>query len=327
MTFRYYVACMLVNFAVGSPAIAGQLQSVNSPLQGLSAAEVRQIDEAVGKIIDEGVPGISLAIVRDGTLVYTNGYGVMDLKSRRPVTPTTRMEIGSVTKQFTAAAILQLVATGKLSLDDPLGKFVPEYAAGRAITVRQLLWQVSGLPEYLPNDLMTETRSAHQRPTVRHIIGLMRQRKPNFAAGTRYAYANTNYFLLGLVVERVSRTDYDTYIKENILDRAGMVRTTTIAHETSLDDFPTGYWQIKGQRRVAPQLENLWAWSAGDLVSDVQDLTKWDAALFGGKIISDADVALMMTPGMLNDGTPTKYGMGWIVDSADGHRLDRKSNV
>jgi CubicO group peptidase (beta-lactamase class C family) len=288
----------------------------------LPPEETGRIDAAVQKFIASGVPGISIAVVRDGRVVYAQGYGVMDLKRPRPVTATTRMEIGSVTKQFTAAAVLQLVEQRKLSLDDSLGKYIPEYRQGRSIAIRELLWQISGVPDYIVNSPPeAQAKSVRGKPSVKRVLDRIAAKKLDFPTGSKWAYSNANYFLLGLVIERVSGIPFDRYVKENILDRAGMSRTTTIAEEAKLDDFATGYMTVHGLRTESPHFGNLWAFAAGDIVSDVGDMAKWNTALLAGKILSTDDVALMMTPGRTSDGKATFYAMGWAVSAFDGHKM------
>jgi CubicO group peptidase (beta-lactamase class C family) len=298
-----------------SPAVAAS----PAPATNLTDDERRRLDAAMNALVAGGPPGIALGIVREGKLVYARGYGVSDRKTGERVTGSTQMEIGSVTKQFTAAAVMQLVEAGKLTLDDPLGKYVTEYAPARDVTIRQLLWQVSGVPNYTSTSGF-EALSEHEEPSFQRIVALIAGNALDFPSGTRWAYSNTNYILLGRVIEKVTGDDYDAYVKTHILDPTGMTRTTTIAHEKALSDIATGYKPGNDGLVPAPAFGSGWAGAAGDLVSDVGDIAKWDAALLGGKIVDPADVRLMMTPGKLSDGKPTDYGMGWVIGELDGHR-------
>jgi D-alanyl-D-alanine carboxypeptidase len=292
-----------------------------APVDGLSAPERARVDTAVNQFLQDRVPGISLAVIKSGAVVYAKGYGVMDLESRRPVTATTHMEIGSVTIQFTAAAILQLAETGKLSLDDKLGTYVPEYAAGRDVTLRQLLQFTSGVPEYFPNDDAVAGQVFAKKTTVKEVLDLFADKPLDFAAGTRAAFNSTNYFLLGLVIERASGMDYAAYMKRNIFGRAGMTRTTTIADEEKLKDLARGYNDVGGSMHPTAKTDDLWGRATFDVVSDVIDMAKWDAALLNGKIVNRDDVALMMTPATLPNGARAPYGMSWIQNQIDEHNM------
>jgi len=286
----------------------------------LTPEETARVDAAMGKVVSEGVPGLSIAIVRDGQVAYVHGYGVRDRETGRPVTADTRMEIGSVTKQFTAAAVLQLAEQGKLSLDDRVTAYVPEYPAGKDITLRQLLWQVSGVPEYVSNDAVQADADTRGVPSAGKILDRVKAKPMDFPPGDRWAYSNSNYFLLGLVVERVSGRPFDQYVRDHVLRPAGMSRTTTIEHEAGLKDMAAGYVVVDGHERRSAPLASLWAWSAGNLVSDVGDMVRWDEALFGGKVVRPESLALMTTPGRLANGKPTIYGMGWAVTPIGGQK-------
>jgi D-alanyl-D-alanine carboxypeptidase len=319
---RYWMAGLgHMAIMMAAPALAQNAIDAVPSATGLTPVEVERVDAAMRKLVEAGIPGIALAVARDGAVVYAQGYGVMNIASARPVTATTRMEVGSVTKQFTAAAILQLVEAGKLTLDDPLGKYIPEYTRARAVTLRELLWQVTGIPDYVSNNPVGLAKTVGKKADFDYIVGTIKNRKFDFPTGTRWAYSNANYFLLGRVIEIVSGLSYASYIKQKLFEPAGMTRSTTIADENSLDDMATGYWKPKGKLEAAPATPDLWAGAAGNLVSDVGDLMKWDDALLRGKIVNAADLALMMSAGHLRDGEATSYGMGWVVGDLYNQKL------
>ena len=286
----------------------------------LSPDDISRIDASVLKMLDAThAPGAAIAVEKDGVLVYTKAYGTTDAAGRTDITTQTQFEIGSITKQFTAAAIMQLAEAGKLKLSDKLAKYVPEYTAGKNVTIRQLLNQISGIPDYteVPSFLQAATT---QPGSVAAILKLVQGKPLNFRPGTEWQYSNTNYILLGRIVERASGQTYDAYLRKHVLDAAGMSNTVTIADEGALKDFPTGYNRHKGQFIAAPRFGAKWAWSAGYLVSTVGDLIKWDDAFFGGKIVPMRDVALMTSPGHLRSGAATNYGFGWLLDKENGHK-------
>ncbi|HLI95540.1 MAG TPA: serine hydrolase domain-containing protein, partial [Candidatus Baltobacteraceae bacterium] len=231
-------------------------------------------------------PAAEIGVVRSGKLIVDDAYGMANLKQKVPATPQTQFEIGSVTKQFTAAAILQLKEQGKLDLGDSLGKYVPEYARGKDITIEQLLWQVSGVPNY--TDVSHFVHIAGTTPGgVDPAIALIAKKPLDFKPGTRFEYSNTNYILLGAVVARVSHMPWETYIRKNIFEPTGMMRSGFIQDEPSMPDVATGYSRgKKGRLQVAPPLNGPWAGAAGGIVSTVSDMAKWDTAFYGGKIVS-----------------------------------------
>jgi D-alanyl-D-alanine carboxypeptidase len=275
----------------------------------LTDTDRARVDAAMNHLVEAGVPGIELAVVKDGILAYTQGYGLADLKTKRPLTADTPMEIGSLTMQFTAAAILQLAESGKISLDDKLGKYVPEYILGRDITLRHLLKLQGGVPDYFWQDEVSG-RIFTQKPSVDRVLNLFEDHKLEFAPGTRWASNNSEYFLLGQVIERVTGMHWETYVKRNIFARAGMTHTTTIAHEPELRDFPVGYWRMNSVIGNAPRPYDLWGLATFNVVSTVGDIANWTAALQSGEIVNRDNVALMMNPGLLDNGEPTPLHTG-----------------
>jgi D-alanyl-D-alanine carboxypeptidase len=272
-----------------------------------------------------GIPGMELVIVSHGRITTDAAYGVRNLDTQQPVDAHTRFEIGSITKQFTAAAILQLKERGKLSLGDRLGKYVPQYAIGRNITLRQLLLQISGIPNY------TDTKQFRALITLRGtsvvvkhsgsfdaMLAFIQNLPLHFKPGSRFQYSNSNYLLLGRVVEIVSGMPYERYVAKNIFARAGMRDSSFMEDEPRISDIATGYTMYRGHVRPAGPATG-WADGAGAIVSTATDLAKWDEALFSGKIISMADVRLMTTPSALPAFGPTShYAFGWVVDRHDG---------
>ncbi len=264
------------------------------------------------------VPGLAIGIAEHGRIVFARGYGLADMAKNVPVTADTRFEIGSVTKQITAACVLQLVEAGKLSLDARLGSFVSDYFAGRGVTVRQLLEQVSGVPEYLAGDDV-QVLAGTQPATYATLVARVSAKPLEFTPGTRWKYSNTNYILLGRIVELAAHESYEHYVRTHIFERAGMTQSGFIADEATLPAMARGY--VPGPKGLAPSppLRDDWATSAGAVVSTVGDVLRWDDALLAGKIVSPADVALMRTTATTVDGAPTHYGFGWIVDTAGTH--------
>lgn len=220
--------------------------------------------------------GLAVAVVRHGALVYARGFGVRNRSSGAPADTDTRFEIGSDTKQFTAAAILQLKEQQKLSLDDRLAKYVPHFPHANELTLRELLDQTTGLFDYVETNHMvriTQTSTGSFAKTERLATAPL-----HFAPGSRWEYSNTNYIALGRVIEIASGESYEAYIRKHLFAPADMNQSTTIDQERHVSDMATGYW--RGQRNTgpltpAPEIGASWTWSAGQIVSTVRDLAKW----------------------------------------------------
>lgn len=264
--------------------------------------------------------GAAVGVVRNGRLVYAKGFGLRDVAAHKPVDAGTQFEIGSVSKQFTAAAILQLKEVKKLALDDALAKYLPSFPHARDVTLRQLLNQVSGMPDYF--DVKGAETIFSSAPGGIEKVAAYAKGPLHFKPGTQWQYSNTNYYVLGRVIEIVSRRSYQAYVREQLFAPAGMSHSDFVSNESKLSDFATGYWRgpdQKGRTRPAPPILESWAGGAGAIVSTVGDVAAWDTALARGKIVTRDDYVLMSTPFRLSNGGSTAYGMGLGIDELDGH--------
>lgn len=270
-------------------------------------------------IATQRVTGAQVVIVRNGKIVYQRSFGTRAVGGP-PVDAQTRFEIGSATKQFTAAAILQLKERGKLRLDDRLAKYLPSFPHANAVTLRQLLNQTSGLPDFTQTNHFFTRIAWTQAPTLANIERLSAG-PLHFTPGTRWEYSNTNYTALGRVIEVVSHHSYHDYVRTNLFAPAGMTESTFIDSEKALPNVATGYWNgvHHGKLRKAPVVPDGWLWSAGDIVSTASDLAKWDIALTHLRIISRSDLRLMSTPPNLPSAKPDDYGFGCWIDLVGGH--------
>ena len=260
--------------------------------------------------------GLSIAVVRGGDIVYARGFGLSDIAAKAPVTASTPFAIGSISKQFTAAAILLLANDGKLSIDDPLSTYVRGFPP--TITLRHLLNQTSGLHNY-PNTL------EHNWPLSGpigpdRILAILRTDKPDFEPGTRWEYSNANYALLTVVVEKVSGVTYGDFLRSRIFRPLGMTQSGYgYAGWTTLQPA-TPY---AGLGTLAPQqpLISLDLFlGAGGVISNSTDLVAWDLALMRGSVVPSASVAAMWTPGHLNSGALDQYGFGFVIGAHNSHR-------
>lgn len=290
----------------------------NSPPPPQHHALVTKIDERMARAIsDRSVPGGSVAVASEGTEVYAHGYGYANVEDAVPAMPSTVYRIGSITKTFTAAAIMDLVEHGRLSIDDEVTKFIPAYPTnGYRLTVRNLLNQTSGIPDYYldpPGSPGYEALS-HQKVSKAEILSLFAG-KLNFPTGQQYEYSNSNYFLLGLIIEQVSRQSYASYLSEHIFAPLHMRDTFYCP------DSPTGPSQARGytrgpdgSRTPVPTSFNIdTAFGAGGLCSTVQDLVRWNNAFHGHRILA-ASYDQMISPGGDPEGSTAPYGFGFMLD-------------
>jgi len=289
------------------------LTSVPVSARPLDPDQIKRIDTDVAAILHRTqAPSAVVAIVRDDRVVFRKAYGLRERERRLAADTGTLYEIGSITKQFTAAAILQLRDGGKLALDDTLSKYLPDVPHAGEVTLRQLLSHTSGLPEYLdgPGIEQEATRPATFEQLMARVAG-----KPLvFAPGSRMTYNNTGYILLGRVIEVVSQQSYRDYVRTHLLARAGMKRTFTVADEPRLANLAVGYRINQAALERAPTIHDSFGWSAGNLVSTVDDLLNWSNALAHGKVVSETSYKDMTTPTPVSEGT-SDYGLGLFVDS------------
>jgi CubicO group peptidase (beta-lactamase class C family) len=263
--------------------------------------------------------GMSIAVVRARDTVVLRAYGKADLELDIATPDRAVYEIGSVTKQFTAASILQLVEQGKLSLDDDITKYFPAYPVhGYHLTVRRLLDHTSGIPGYteIPEFWHIATRSLARDSLVK-----MFGAKPfDFPPGTAMSYSNSAYFLLGLLIEKVSGQPYEQYVSQHLFQPAGMVDSRYCSTSVVVPRRAHGYDVKDDTLRLAAYIDMTWPYSAGSLCSTAGDLVAWTHALHTGTILSPASYHEMITPGTLADGTRLRYAKGLAIDSLDGHR-------
>jgi D-alanyl-D-alanine carboxypeptidase len=283
-----------------------------------TAVALASADVATAALDRENIPGLQIAIIRGGQIVLDRGYGIRDIRAHQPVESNTLFEIGSITKSFTSAAILQLKERGKLKLGDRLGQYVPEYPRGKDITIEQLLQMTSGIPDHI-NDVPNSVEIISASPgNLNAALELIKDMPLNFKPGTQSVYSNTNYLLLGTIIARVSHMPYDEYISKNIFAPAHMTHSAFLKDEPFLPNMAVGY-AIGTARtlKLAGHIGYGWSGGAGSIVSTAGDLARWDTAFFSGRIISAADVKLATTPLYIN-GKSTTYGLGWSSDQIEG---------
>ncbi len=268
---------------------------------------------------DSMVAGAAVAVVQRGDTLLHEGYGRADLEFDVPMPKDGVFEIGSVTKQFTAAAILQLAAKDSIDLDASITEYLADYdTRGHRVTVRHLLYHTSGLRSYT-NMTQFDDLSRQELPRDT-LLSLVEAEPVRFAPGTAMSYSNTGYFLLGRIIETASGQPYAEYVQDHLFGPTGMDDSYYCDESAAVDHRAHGYqWSRDGALRRKTYLDHTWPYAAGSLCSTAGDLTAWNRALHGGEVLSDSMYQEMITPGRLADGTELRYGMGLMVYQAKGH--------
>ena len=301
-------------------SVASEAQTINA----LDPAIRERVDRIARQVLEQtGVPSASVALVKGGKLVYTHAYGKARLASGDApavdATPEMRYSIGSISKQFTATAILLLQEQGKLSLDDAVGKYVPGLTRGDEVTIRQILSHTSGYQDYWPEDYVM-TSMLHPE-TAQQIIDTWAKKPLDFEPGTQWQYSNTNFVIAGAIVEHVTGRPYMEFLTQHIFRPLGMqsVWNSDEAKLTQVDAAPY-YRHALGPLRVAPKEGLGWMFAAGELAMTPHDLALWDESLIARTVLKPESYKQMFTEVKLKDGKGTHYGLGVDVLDIDGHR-------
>jgi len=302
-------ALLLLGASVGSAAA-----------QSDRAALVRKLDSLAGSgVLENRAVGIAAAVVRGNDTLLLKGYGKADIEWNIPLPADAMFEIGSITKQFTAVALLQLRDEGKLSLEDEITKWLPDFdTRGNKVTLRRLLDHTSGIkgltemPEF--GNLASNGRFPRDSA-----YALIKRYPFEFKTGEAQIYNNSAFWLLGLVVEKASGMSYEDYVEKKLFEPLGMKRSMYCNSTENVERRAHGYAVQNGMVRRQPTNVHTWPFSAGSLCSTAGDLVTWLRALHGGKVLSPKSYTEMTTGSKLNDGTPLRYGMGIGVgkDSRD----------
>jgi CubicO group peptidase (beta-lactamase class C family) len=287
--------------------------SAQSP-QSNRDALVKQLDSiAASGIVENRAAGIVAAVVRGNDTLLFKGYGKANVEWNIAMPVDAVFEIGSVTKQFTAVAILQLRDEGKLSLDDDVTKWLPDFdTRGNTVTLRRLLDHTSGIkgltemPEF--GNLVSNGRFPRDSA-----YALIKRYPFEFKTGEAQIYNNSAFWLLGLIVEKASGTSYENYVEKKLFEPLGMKRSMYCNSAENIERRAHGYQVMNGMVRRAPTNVHTWPFSAGSICSTAGDMITWVHALHGGKVLSATSYAELITPSKLNDGTPLRYSMGLAV--------------
>ncbi|MGH2387768.1 MAG: serine hydrolase domain-containing protein, partial [Chloroflexota bacterium] len=282
-------------------------------------ALLEQIDTLLRDRYQPDRPGVAVIVSRRGKVIFRGGYGLANLELGVRIEPHMVFRLGSITKQFTAAAILILQESGKLSTDDSIAAYLPEYPTrGQTITIEHLLRHTSGIVNYtaLPSFVANERRDL----SLDELIDTFKHEPLDFVPGTKWSYSNSGYILLGAIIEKVSGLSYEQFLQEHVFDPLGMSHsgydhTDRIVHGRAAG-YRTGLIGLEN----AAYLSMTIPYAAGALISSVEDLAVWNEALAGGKLLQPETMCRAWTSGTLDNGDAHGYGYGWSVFSYEGRR-------
>ena len=266
----------------------------------------------------DGLGGV-LLVSKHGSIIYEKAIGKANMELNIPLSDTNVFRIGSITKQFTAVAILQLMEKGLLQPEDDIARFLPDYPVhGYHISIANLLSHTSGIKDFADiQELSPDTRRRKSTPT--ELIDIFKDQPMEFAPGTQYKYSNSNYIILGYIIEKVSGQPYEQYIHDHIFVPLGMTHSWYDSPQQVIPGRVTGYVQT-GPNTVAnaDYLDPSYAYAAGALLMTAEDLWKWHQGLYRYTILKKATLDRAFTPFTLSNGQQTKYGFGWEVDTLSG---------
>lgn len=279
----------------------------------------KHFDKVLSEQFPSGAPGITVLAAKNGAIIYHNAFGTADLEANIPMQTDHVFRIGSVTKQFTAIAILQLTEQGKINLQDEITRFIPDFPTqGHKITIEHLLTHTSGIQSYTGMKDFGKILSTDMTPV--QLIDVFKNEPMRFEPGTKFEYNNSGYILLGHIIEIISGRSYGDYIEENIFKPIGMINShyanpaRIIKNRVGLySQGPEGYMNT-------PYLSMTIPYAAGSILSTVEDLYKWHQAVVNGKVVKKETLQLAFNPYRLNDGTTIEYGFGWGLGFIQGSR-------
>lgn len=309
---RFVSVAVAIGVAIAASVVAVPASS-NPRL--LAAGFRAKIDAAARKEIASGrAAGAAVAILRDGDLVFARGYGSANLELAAPVSTKTVFRIGSLTKQFTAAGVLLLAQQNKLKIDDKLSLYMPDFPRANEVKLRDLLDHTSGIHNFTEGPVIDKISTSGA--TVKELVADIAGQSPlyDFEPGTGWWYSNSNYVLLGAVIEKVSGKSWADFMKTEIFDRLGMADTAADKAHDIVPGRASGYSLsdgVPGRFRNADFTDMSVPYAAGALRSTVEDMARWNAALFGGELLNRESLREMLAPGRLRNGSETETAITW----------------
>lgn len=315
----FFPRIILFNVALFSMFVASLVWPPLGQAQAKPLVEDKVSNFVSGEMERQHIPGLALLVSRGGKIVQAQGFGLANVELQVPVKPETVFQSGSVGKQFTATAIMMLVEEGKVGLDDPLTKYFPDAPVSwKEVSVRELLSHTGGFGDY------PEKFDFRKDWTEEELLKMAEAIPLAYPPGTKWEYSNLGFLTLGILIHRVTGEFYGDFLQQRIFQPLGMETTRIISEADIVPNRASGYRLVKGELKnqewVAPMVNTT---ADGSLYFSILDLAKWDAALYGDKLLKRSSFDLMWTPAKLKNGQPNKdgYGLGWFIREKRGHRI------
>jgi len=273
-----------------------------------------KINKELSNIFESDMPGTAIIATKNGEIVYRNAFGLANVELDIKMEPDMCFKIGSISKQFTAAAIFMLEEQGKLSLEDSILKYLPNYSMDyRDVKIKHLLSHTSGIKNYTGfNNGKKLIRDSY---TPQELVDIILNKPLDFKPGDEWKYSNSGYTLLAVIIEKITGETYRKFIKENIFQLAGMENTYFANDESVFPKLVKGYRMDVEELKTAEYMSMTHTYGAGDIISNVDDMANWNKALISEKIISKKNLNKCFTPVKLNDGSEANYSIGWFMDN------------
>ncbi len=291
--------------------------SISSYAQQFSISEnkMKSLDSLFKITFAPSEPGAIVILAKDGKPIFKKAYGMSNLELNVPLNTDQKMGIGSISKQFAATSILLLQQEGKLNIKDDVKKYLPQYNTwGRSISIEQLLSHTSGIPSY--TELPGFDTLADKKVPISKLVAFFEKSPLVYEPGTNWSYSNSGFVLAALIVEKLSGKLFNDFVKERIFNKLLMTESTFGTSDYIIPNKTGEYGGTtpKGKIKMEPQYDWYWAYGAGQIVSTVDDMLKWDEGLYSGSFIDPKILSLAHTSYVLNDGKPAGYGLGWAVE-------------
>ncbi|MFN7119510.1 MAG: serine hydrolase [Saprospiraceae bacterium] len=310
-----FVTFLVVQIVFGQ----GKQVSANES-SALSVASTKNIEAEIDAIFNQAYPanspGATVLIAKDDKIIYRKAFGMANLELKVPMKPENVLQLASITKQFTSVAILMLLEQGKLSLQDPLSKFIADYPRGNEITLHHLLNHTSGIKDYtrIP-EFRAKTRLDM---TPQEIINSFKNLPLEFNPNEKYDYCNSGYVLLGYIIEQISGMSYGDFIQKNIFDKLGMKHSYYADNYKITPNKANGYQLYEGNYENAEYMSPTFPYAAGSLMSTIDDMFLWNKAIQNNTLISEKSKQMAFTNHRLTNGKHSNYGYGWFINEIAG---------
>lgn len=301
----FFISLLLITTSIGQSKQDKQLS--------------KTLDKLITNRLKEIASGCVVMIVKNDKVVYKKAFGTANIELNIPMQPDMLFRTGSMGKQYTAIAIMQLVEQGKIRLQDSIQQYINEFPyKGYTITIENLLTHTSGIKDYLSEiDNPSKQKESY---TPKDGVDYVKDEPLNFKPGSNYRYSNSNFYLLGYIIETITGNTFEKYLQENVLDKAGLKNTFYIHPEKNISSMPQGYSKFDGKIEKAALQEVTILYSAGALISNAEDICKWHKALLNQQLVKKESLVKATTPFKFSDNSFSQYAYGWFVKNIDGSK-------